>query len=54
MENQPMKKIAKFIIDKRAIIIVIFLAAIIYCVMSVGKVKINPDMTALLPAGTET
>ena len=54
MDNSLMKKISRFIIEKRAVFTLIFLVAVIYCVMCMGKVKINPDITSLLPAGTET
>ncbi|MBR1851777.1 MAG: MMPL family transporter [Lachnospiraceae bacterium] len=54
MENNAMKKISKFIVEKRALILVVFFALIIFCVLSVGKVSINSDITSLLPSDTVT
>ena len=53
--NQPvMKKISKFIVEKRVLFFLVFLAALIFCAFSVNKVKINPDITMLLPQDTNT
>lgn len=49
-----MKSIATYIVDYRYIIYAIFIAAAIYCAVSIGRVKINSDITAFLPEATET
>lgn len=49
-----MTKLARFIVDKRKAIYLIFLAAVIFCGASVNKVRVNDDITAYLPADTET
>lgn len=54
MPNPILRKIAKFIVEKRVFIFLLFLAALIYCGLSVGKVRVNNDLTALLPADTVT
>ena len=49
-----MRKIAKFIVEKRIFIFVLFAGLVIYSILSIGKVRINEDITALLPADTVT
>ncbi len=49
-----MHQIATTIVRGRFILILLFIAAGIYCALSVGRVKINSDLTAFLPADTET
>lgn len=49
-----MHLISSAIISYRFIIIAAFLVAAVYCALSVGRVKTNPDLTAFLPASTET
>lgn len=49
-----MTKIARFIVDKRMAFFIFFVVAVIYCVASIGKVRVNNDMTSYLPADTET
>ena len=49
-----MKKIAELIVKQHVLIYVLFAAAAIYCILSIGKVKVNSDITAFLPAETET
>lgn len=41
------------IVDGRFVIFLLFAAAV-YCALSVGKVKVSSDLTAFLPADTET
>ena len=52
--NGIMKVIAKFIVKYRFLIMVVFLAAALYCGMSISRVKVNEDITAFLPEDTET
>ena len=49
-----MVKAARFIVDKRKAIYLIFLAAVLFCGASVGRVRVNNDITSYLPADTET
>lgn len=49
-----MKQIATFIVKRRFAIYLLFLAAAVYCIFSVGKVQVNSDITAFLPEETET
>ena len=46
--------IAKLIVSMRYVIFVLFAIACIYCFLSVGKVKVNSDLAAFLPAQSET
>ncbi len=48
------EKIATFIVDKRNIFFLFFLAACIFCVIASGWVQTNSDLTDYLPAETET
>lgn len=47
-------RVAKIIVDFRFIIFIFFAAAVILCIFSIDKVKINSDMTSFLPSNTET
>ena len=49
-----MKVISSAIVTNRYIIFMLFLAAAVYCVLSINKVQINGDLTAFLPADAET
>ncbi len=49
-----MKTIAAVIVKGRFIIYALFLGAVFYCVLSMGKVKVNNDLTAFLPSDTDT
>lgn len=49
-----MMKLARFIVDKRKAIYLVFLAAVIFCGASISKVRVNDDITSYLPAETET
>ena len=48
------ERMATFIVDKRNIFFLFFIAAGIFCLISSGWVKTNDDITAYLPAETET
>lgn len=56
MENKKdiMHQISAGIIRWRFVIILLFLGAAVYCGLSLGKVRVNPDLTAFLAADTET
>lgn len=49
-----MHSLAAGIIRSRFVILVLFLAAAVYCALSIGKVRVSSDLTAFLPAETET
>lgn len=49
-----MHEVSAAIVKNRFLIILIFIAAAIYCALSVGRVRLNSDLTAFLPAETET
>jgi len=49
-----MRTVAKAIVDYRYIIFVLFIIAAIYCVLSLGRVRVNSDLTAFLPSDAET
>ena len=58
MNNRPkpdlMHSIAAGIIRSRFVILILFLAAGVYCALSVGRVRVSSDLTAFLPSDTET
>ena len=49
-----MHSVAAAIVKARYIIILLFIVAGVYCALSIGRVKVNSDLTAFLPATTET
>ncbi len=49
-----MHRIAAGIIRSRSVILILFIAAGIYCALSLGRVRVSSDLTAFLPAETET
>ena len=49
-----MTKLARFIVDKRKAIYLIFIAAFLFSAASVSKVQVNNDITSYLPSDTET
>ena len=55
-ETKPdrMRMIAAAIVRGRFVILLLFLAAAVYCAFSVGRVKVNSDLTFFLPPETET
>ena len=53
-KGNVMKQIAAMIVRYRYVIFLLFGAAAVYCAFSVGRVRINEDITAFLPAETET
>lgn len=50
----PMKLVATGIVNARFVILAVFAVVCVYCVLSIGKVKVNDDLTAFLPDTTET
>ena len=46
MSNSIMRKIAKFIVEKHIIIMLLFVVLVIYSALSISKVRVNEDITA--------
>lgn len=53
-KDDIMKKIASAIVRYRFLVMTLFLAAAVYCVLSISKVKVNEDITIFLQPETET
>ena len=53
-QNDIMHRIASAIIRWRGVFIVLFLAAAVYCGMSLDRVRVNSDLTFFLAGDTET
>ena len=49
-----MKLIATGIVNARFAILAVFAIVCVYCVLSIGRVKVNDDLTAFLPDTTQT
>ena len=49
-----MKLVATGIVNARFVILAVFVLISVYCGLSIGKVKVNEDLTAFLPETTET
>ena len=49
-----MKRVASAIVSSRMVIFLAFAVAAVYCALSMGRVRINSDLTAFLPPETET
>ena len=49
-----MRRTASFIVEKRALFIVLFLLLAIGCIFTAGLVKVNNDLYSFLPSYTET
>ena len=52
--NSFMEKLAKWIVEKRSLIFLLYVAALVFSVIGVGWVQIENDVTVYLPEGTET
>lgn len=53
-DNNIMLKIAAFIVDKHRAFYFIFAAALVLCLISIPKVRVNNDISSYLPSDTET
>ena len=53
-KRDPMHAIAAAIVRYRFFIMLLFLVAAVYCGLSLGRVKVNSDLTFFLPPETET
>ena len=53
-QQSGMEKIATFIVDKRNLFFLLYIFALIFSVVAIGWVKVENDITAYLPADTET
>ena len=49
-----MRRMSQFIVDKRGAIFLIYIAAAIFCVFSAGWTRVENDVTTYLPEDTET
>ena len=49
-----MNKIARFIVNQRKYIFVLFIGLIVYCIWGMGQVKVEYDITSYLPSNTDT
>lgn len=49
-----MKRIAEFIVKKRWLFFIIFVAIVAYCIYGVTKIKVEYEITGYLPDGTDT
>lgn len=49
-----MTTVASWIVRLRFVIFILFAAAAVYCILSIGKVSVNSDISAFLPQNTET
>ena len=49
-----MKKIAKFIVDKKHYVCLLFVALMVYSVWGMSKVNIEYSITSYLPSDTDT
>ena len=59
MENEKpkgnaMEKLATLIVDKRNLIFLLYIFALIFCAIATGWVKVENDITTYLPDSTET
>ena len=59
MENEKpkgnaMEKLATLIVDKRNLIFLLYIFALIFCVIATGWVNVENDITTYLPESTET
>ena len=53
-DDNIMIKIAAFIVDKHRAFYFIFAAALVLCLISIPKVRVNNDISSYLPSDTET
>ena len=53
-KKNPMEKIATFIVDKRNLFFLIYVAAFIFSIFAKSWVKVDNELTDYLPETTET
>ncbi|MBP5429237.1 MAG: MMPL family transporter [Clostridia bacterium] len=53
-KRTPLTKIAETIVYGRFVIFALFALAAVFCVLTLGRVRVNSDLTAFLPKETET
>ena len=53
-KRTPLTKIAETIVCGRFVIFALFALAAVFCVLTLGRVRVNSDLTAFLPKETET
>ena len=52
--NSLALRLSGLIVKARYVIFILFAIASVYCVRSLGKVKVNPDFRVFLPKDSET
>ena len=53
-KQNPMERLAAFIVDKRKAFYLLYIGLAIFCVFSSGWVEVDDDLTDYLPEETET
>ena len=53
-ENSFLKKLATFIVEKRTLIFLLYIIAVVFSIIAFGWVEVENDVTVYLPDGTET
>ena len=53
-KGNAMEKLATLIVDKRNLIFLLYIFALIFCVIATGWVNVENDITTYLPDSTET
>ncbi len=53
-KQNPIERLAAFIVDKRKAFYLLYIGLAIFCAFSSGWVEVNDDLTSYLPAETET
>lgn len=54
LKRNPLLGVASGVVRARFIIFAVFALAAVYCILSIGRVRVNSDITAFLPPDTET
>lgn len=54
VKREPLTAIAETIVCRRFVIFALFVLAAVFCVLTLGRVRVNPSLTAFLPKDTET
>ena len=49
-----LKRVSEFIVDRRVVFFALFAVLVVYSALSIGRVSVNSDLTASLPADTPT
>ena len=52
--REPFAAVAEAIVRGRSLVFLLFAVAAVFCVLTLGRVRVNSDLTAFLPKDTET